>query len=202
MPRNSPLNKAVAELGRMPNPRYKKKYQPKHRKDGTFKVSKLGKYNSRGINLDGAFFHSEAEANRYLQLKVMEAAGKISRIERQVPYQIAIDGTHVCTYNADFRYFITDPMGGTLAIVIEDVKGQRTHEFILKKKLVEAKHKIRVIELPASWLKHYEGKHALDCIPIIEQLTKDKKARASAKKEARRLALEAARDAKQDMKAG
>ena len=67
---------------------------------------------------------------------------------------------------------------------------------LLFPELVEAKHKIKVIELPASWLKHYEGKHALDCIPIIEQLTKDKKARASAKKEARRLALEAARQQK------
>ena len=200
MARNSPLNKAVAELGRMPRPVYKKRYQPKKRKDGTFKKSKLGKYNNRGFRLDGIFFHSEAEANRYMQLKVLETAGKISRIELQVPYQIHIDGTLICTYYADFRYFIDD--GITHAIVIEDVKGLATETFKLKKKLVEAKHKIKIIELPGSWLKHYEMKHALDCIPIIEQLTKEKKARASAKKEARRLALEAARDAKHDMKAG
>lgn len=201
MAKSGPLNRAVAELGRQPNPAYKKRYQPKHRKDGTFKRSKLGKYNNRGYSLDGQFFHSEAEANRYLQLKVMEAAGHIARIERQVAYPVHIDGHLICTYYADFRYFIMAD-GGTKAIVIEDVKGARTETFALKKKLVEAKHKIRVIELPATWLKHYEMKDALDCVPVIEQLTREKKARASAKKEARRLTLLAARDAKQDMKEG
>lgn len=191
MPKMGPLNKAVAEIGRMPRPIYKKKYQPKHRKDGSFKRSKLGKYNSRGVRLDGVFFHSEAEGNRYLQLKVMEAAGLIARIEKQVPYAVSIDGSHICNYIADFRYFILDEGGGTKAIVIEDVKGQRTAEFILKKKMVEAKHKISVIELPAGWLKHYEMKHALDCLPIIAELEKAKKHRASERKEKRRLATKA-----------
>lgn len=198
MPKSGPLPKSVTEVGRRPHPLYKKRYQSKHRKDGTFKVSKLGKYNNRGFRLDGMFFHSEAEGNRYMQLRLLEQAGRITRIERQVPYQIQIDGIHICTYNADFRYFILDPQGGTQAIVIEDVKGQRTHEFILKKKLVEAKHKVRIIELPASWLRHYDMKHALECIPVIEQLEKEKKARASARKEARRLKLEAARQARED----
>ena len=83
------VSKAVAELGRKPNPIYKKKYQPKHRKDGTFKKPKLGKYNSRGIRLDGRFFHSESEAGRYLQLKLLETEKK-SKAEQDY-YQFVLD---------------------------------------------------------------------------------------------------------------
>lgn len=192
MPKLGPLNKAVAEVGRMPNPLYKKRYQPKHRKDGTFKKSKLGKYNQRGTRLDGRFFHSEAEANRYLQLKTMMAAGRITHLECQVPYQIHIDGILICTYNADFRYFCREPH----ALVIEDVKGLRTKEFIIKKKLVEAKYKVIIHELPGSWMQHYDGKTVFECKPVIEQLTKEKKARAAARKEKLRLQAEAMRQAK------
>lgn len=188
MPKLGPLNRAVAEVGRQPRPIYKKKYQPKHRKDGTFKKSKLGKYNNRGYRLDGKFFHSEAEANRYMQLKLLAEKGVITHLECQVGYPIHIDGAPICTYYADFRYFVRDPQ----ALVIEDVKGQRTEVFSLKKKLVEAKHKIKVLELPASWLSHYEGKHALDCLPVIAQLEKERKARATARREARRLKTKAA----------
>lgn len=188
MPKSGPLPTSVTEVGRRPHPLYKKRYQSKHRKDGTFKVSKKGKYNNRGFRLDGKFFDSEAEANRYAQLKALQAADVITHLECQVPYQIHIDGTLICTYYADFRYITNEPH----AMVIEDVKGQRTDTFILKKKLVEAKHKIRILELPASWLAHYDGKHALDCLPIIEQLEKEKKARAAARKEARRLKTKAA----------
>lgn len=192
MPRNSPHNKAVAELGRQPRDIYKKIYQPKHRKNGTFKKSKLGKYNNRGFTLDGAFFHSEAEANRYLQLKVLEAQNKIAQLERQVPYRIQIDGINICTYNADFRYFVRDHIGSISSIVIEDVKGLPTAEYRLKKKLVEAKHKIRIIELPAQWMKSYHGLNGLELEPIIKSLQDQKAQRASARREARRLATKAA----------
>lgn len=174
--------------GRAYHPLYKKKHQPKHRKDGTFKRSKLGKYNNRGFRLDGRFFHSEAEANRYMQLKVLAEKGIITHLECQPAYPIHIDGTLICTYYADFRYFIRDPQ----TLVIEDVKGQRTETYRLKKKLVEAKHKIRISELPGNWLAHYDGKHALDCMPIIEQLTKEKNQRAKERREKRRLATKAA----------
>lgn len=178
----------IPEIGREAHVLYKKRYQPKHRKDGTFKRSKKSKYNSRSGRIDGRTFHSQSEADRYLQLKVLEAQGKISRLELQVAYPIHMDGTLICTYYADFRYFTAEPH----AIVIEDVKGKPTHEYLLKKKLVEARHKIRITELPASWMKHYEGKHGLELQPVIAQLEKEKKARASARKEARRLATKAA----------
>lgn len=182
------MTRVVPGLGRDFNPAYKKKYQPKHRKNGSFKRSKLGKYNNRGFRLDGRFFHSEAEAGRYSQLKVLVALGSITHLECQVPYQIHIDGTLICTYLADFRYIMTEPH----QMVIEDVKGQRTETFVLKKKLVEAKHKIRILELPASWLELYDGLHAIDCLPIIAEQEKLKKQRAALRKEKLRLKTKAA----------
>lgn len=184
-------SKAMAELGRRPNAAYKKRYRPKHKADGTFKKSKLGKYNARGVNLDGRFFHSESEANRYMQLKVMETAKKIGRIECQVPYQIHIDGNLICTYVADFRYLILDQWGGAKAMIIEDVKGQRTTDYVLKKKLVQAKHKIEIVELPASWMKHYEGLDGQEVKPVIAELERAKKQRAAERREKRRLATKA-----------
>ena len=163
----------------------------KHKLNGHFKKSKKGKYNQRGFRLDGRFFHSESEANRYSQLKVMMATGKISRLECQVAYPVHLDGEPICTYYADFRYFIHDELGSVTDIVIEDVKGMRTVEFILKKKLVQAKHKVKIIELPASWMKHYDNKTALECVPIVAELEKLKKERASARREKRRLATKA-----------
>jgi hypothetical protein len=168
----------IPEIGREAHPLYKKRYQPKHRKDGTFKRSKKNKYNSRSAVIDGRTFHSQAEADRYLQLKMLQAAGKIHRLEMQIPYRVVIDNTPICTYYADFRYFLAD----NTAIVIEDVKGKRTNEYLLKKKMVEAQHKIRITELPGSWLKHYEGRHGLELAPIIAELEKERKERAKARK--------------------
>lgn len=187
------VSKAVAELGRRPNPIYKKKYQPKHRKDGTFKKPRLGKYNNRGFRLDGRFFHSEAEAGRYMQLKLLETERKISHLECQVPYQIHIEGALICTYYADFRYVILSPDGSAKAMVIEDVKGLRTKEYEIKKKLVEAKHRIQIVELNSTWLKHFDGLHAHDCLPVIAELEARKKERRKALIEKRRLARLAAK---------
>lgn len=192
----NPRTKSVALLGRMPNSAYKKRYQPKTKKHGGFKKSKLGKYNNRGYRLDGHFFHSEAEANRYMQLKVLVTAGKIDRLERQVSYPIHIDGFLICTYVADFRYYVRGADGSIEAIVVEDVKGLETAEYKIKKKLTEAKHKIKIMELPASWMKHYEDRHGLECEPVIKELQAAKKARASDKKEKNRLFAAAAREAK------
>lgn len=156
---------------------------------------KTGKYNNRGFRLDGIFFHSEAEANRYAQLKIMAAAGRINRIETQVSYVINIDGHNICSYLADFRYAVLDANGDVKDLVVEDVKGMATPEYRLKKKLVEAKHRIEIHELPADWMKHYENLTGPECKPVIKELTKLQRQRASARKAARKLAAEKMRAA-------
>ena len=62
------------------------------------KRKRKGKYNAQGQHLDGYWFASTAEATRYLQLKVMQAAGTIDKLELQPVYQITILGKPITKY--------------------------------------------------------------------------------------------------------
>src|SRR4051794_11332320 len=88
------------------------------------------KYGNRKTPLDGHVFDSAREARRWSELRLLERAGLIRGLERQVSYPLVVNGVKVCEYRADFRY----TEGGQ--VVVEDAKGYRTREFILKKKLV------------------------------------------------------------------
>lgn len=118
----------------------------------------MSKYNSRKITKDGITFDSVREYNRYCELKLLERAGKIERLNRQVPYTLipaqyrtVIDPKtrserRVCverevTYKADFTY----RQGGKL--VVEDVKGFRTREYIIKRKLMLHVYDIQIKEV-------------------------------------------------------
>ena len=90
------------------------------------------KYRAIPVEIDGIRFASKAERNRYLELKLLEHAGEISRLELQPSFKCVIDNKLVCTYRADFSYFDKSSR------VVEDVKGMKTPVYRLKKKLVEA----------------------------------------------------------------
>ena len=87
------------------------------------------KYHNKKVMIDGIKFDSKKEANRYQELKLMQRAGIISDLQRQVKYvlipsQKGDDGRVVerpCTYIADFVY--VDENGKK---VVEDTKGYRT----------------------------------------------------------------------------
>lgn len=90
---------------------------------------------------DGETFDSGREADRWMQLKLLEKAGEISHLERQ-PVILLYSGTtpvrgasgrHLF-YKADFRYFDTKKD----ALVIEDSKGFKTDVYKLKKAFVQA----------------------------------------------------------------
>lgn len=102
---------------------------------------KHNKYNAKKVVVGDLQFDSQAEAKRWTELKLLEQAGFIRRIERQVPYSIDLNGKHICKYFADFVYF-----EGAKRIV-EDVKGLRTPTYRLKKKLVEAQYNVTIKEV-------------------------------------------------------
>jgi len=116
------------------------------RLDGTFKISKRGKYNQRGRFVMDQWFASKAEADRYEQLLEMQAAGTIADLQTQVPYRCAVNGQHICEYRADFRYR-THPGKFGSRVLVEDVKGVATPVYAIKKKLVLALHGVEIIEL-------------------------------------------------------
>lgn len=106
------------------------------------------KYNARKVRLDGITFDSKAEAKRYAELVLLQKSGVISDLQRQVEFTLIpaqkIDGKCVeraCKYKADFVYLENGKR------VVEDVKGIKTKEYIIKRKLMLYVHGIRIKEV-------------------------------------------------------
>ena len=98
--------------------------------------------------INGEKFDSIKEYQRFRELQLLERAGEISDLRRQVPYMLIPtqreDGKCVekaCHYFADFEY---KENGKT---VVEDVKGVRTAEYIIKRKLMLLCYGIRIKEV-------------------------------------------------------
>ncbi len=100
------------------------------------------KYRNVPTAVDGITFASKREAKRYIELKMLLRAGEIRSLRRQVTFHLRVGGVHVCDYRADFVY--TDKRTGKR--VVEDAKGVRTKEFIIKKALMLACLGIEVVE--------------------------------------------------------
>ena len=106
----------------------------------------MTKYRAKRTEVDGIMFASKKEAARYQELKMLERAGKIERLELQPKFRIEVCGQFICTYVADFKYY--EPGGRTVfSMIVEDVKGFKTPVYRLKKKLVEALHAITIEEV-------------------------------------------------------
>ena len=109
----------------------------------------MSKYNSKKTVVDGQKFDSKKEARRYQELLLLEKAGVIKNLSRQVkfvliPSQRDENGKVVereCSYKADFEY--TED-GKT---IVEDVKGFKTKEYIIKRKLLLWRYGIRIREV-------------------------------------------------------
>ncbi len=108
-------------------------------------MGKPSKYRAKRIVVDGITFDSKKEAKRWQELRLLERAGEISNLERQVPIKLngqngpimTDSGKKQRTYVADFRY-IDWSKGG--AWVIEDAKGFETPEFKLKRAVLAAQN--------------------------------------------------------------
>jgi hypothetical protein len=101
------------------------------------------KFGNVKTEIDGHVFASKREANRYSELKLLQMAGKINKLQLQVPFDCCVGGKKICKYIADFVYCDLE----TGSIVIEDAKGFKTSVYKLKKKMVEAIFNVRIIEV-------------------------------------------------------
>ena len=122
----------------------------------------MNKYRNVRIEYDGAFFDSKKEYRRYCELKLLERAGEIRSLERQVKY-IVIPPQYEqvtdakgkrkqkciereCSYVADFRY----QDARTEVVIVEDVKSSATKKkesYIIKRKLMLEKYGIKIKEV-------------------------------------------------------
>ena len=108
---------------------------------------KQNKYKNKKVEYDGIKFDSIKEKNRYIGLKQMEKLGIIKNLQRQVKYELQpsfkFNGKTIRSINyiADFVYIQDD------IEIIEDVKGIRTKEYLLKKKMFIYKYQKEIKEI-------------------------------------------------------
>ena len=132
----------------------------------------MNKYRSRKITVDGMTFDSKKEYNRWCELCLLQRAGKITNLERQVKFELipaqkrtVLTGDRYkrndfargiragdpktkevcleqsCDYIADFVYREDGRK------VVEDTKGVRTADYIIKRKLMLWLHGIKIREV-------------------------------------------------------
>nr|DAW70652.1 MAG TPA: Endonuclease [Caudoviricetes sp.] len=108
----------------------------------------MSKYHSKKVTVDGITFDSKKEANRYCELRLLERVGEISDLKRQVKFTLipaqVQNGKVIerkCSYTADFVYREKDKT------IVEDVKGYRTPEYKIKRKLMLHVHGIKIREV-------------------------------------------------------
>lgn len=109
-----------------------------HGKGWKAKRRTQSKFGNNITKTDDGTFHSDAEHHRWLSLKLLERAGHIRNLERQVRFSFDHNGVHICDYIADFAYFDGEQR------VIEDKKGVETEVFKLKAKMMLAFYGIEV----------------------------------------------------------
>lgn len=112
----------------------------------------MAKYYNKKTFVGGIEFDSKKEANRYSELLLLQRAGKISDLQRQVSFELIpsqkVDGLTVerpCVYKADFVY----RENGKL--VVEDTKGYKKGTayslFSIKRKLMLLRFGIQIREI-------------------------------------------------------
>lgn len=120
----------------------------------------MSKYKNRKVVAEGLTFASRREYNRYCELLLLEKAGEITELQTQVkfvliPKQTESNTTGIrggikkgktiereCSYLADFVY--KDKAG---KMIVEDTKGFRTKDYIIKRKLMLKVYGIRIREV-------------------------------------------------------
>ena len=87
------------------------------------RISRRNKFNARRTTLDGVKFDSQGEARRWAELQLLERAGEITSLQRQVPFALNVaGGGTVGKIVIDFCYFDKR----TNQKVVEDFKGHPT----------------------------------------------------------------------------
>ena len=111
----------------------------------------MTKFNSHRVTISGQTFDSRKEYTRYCELLLLARGGYISDLKLQVKYVLIPaqkdEGGKIlereCSYIADFVYFDKK----TQRTVVEDAKGVKTKDYIIKRKLMLERYGIRIREV-------------------------------------------------------
>ena len=109
------------------------------------------KYGARRTTVDDIQFDSATEAKRWQELKAFESQGRIYDLRRQVRYDLV--PTQKAQWKGDTTerpvYYVADfvyKLAETGQEVVEDSKGMRLPEYVIKRKLMRYFHGIRILE--------------------------------------------------------
>ena len=117
------------------------------------------KYKNKKVHTPDGDFDSMREFKRWNVLKKAEESGDIQELRRQVPFELiphqeletprtrkgkshTVQKTELAVkYFADFTYKVDGKL------VVEDTKGVRTPEYVIKRKLMKWVHGIEIVEV-------------------------------------------------------
>ena len=100
------------------------------------RIGRISKYRAKKTAYRGAIYDSTKEAERAAELELLQRAGKIKNLRRQVKFTLqegfSYKGRKIraIEYVADFVYEAD-------GLIIEDVKGYRTPEYKIKAKMLK-----------------------------------------------------------------
>lgn len=115
------------------------------------RTTSRSKYHNKKVTWNGVTYDSKKECKRHQELLLLQRAGAIRGLERQVPFELIPSQRdpetgkvieRACVYVADFTYY--DDAG---RYIVEDAKGFRTPEYKIKRKLLLKVHGIRIKEV-------------------------------------------------------
>ena len=119
----------------------------------------MNKYHNRKVVVNGDAFDSRKEYRRFCELSLLQRAGAITDLKRQVEFElipvqrepdtVGVRGgvrkgkviEFAVKYVADFVYYENGKK------VVEDTKGVKTKDYIIKRKLMLWVHGIRIREI-------------------------------------------------------
>lgn len=108
------------------------------------------KYKNKKVETEDGTFDSVKEFSRWQELKLLQRAGEIYDLQRQVPFVLIPTqrderGKVIerdVKYIADFTY-----RNKEYKLIVEDTKGMKTKEYIIKRKLMLYRNGIRIQEV-------------------------------------------------------
>lgn len=114
----------------------------------------MAKYGNKKVFYNNQKFDSKKEARRYKELLLLQELGEIKELQTQVEFTLipsqyeVINGKkrcieRPCKYRADFVYIDTE----LNAVIVEDTKGFKTKDYIIKRKLMLKEFGIRIKEV-------------------------------------------------------
>mgnify|MGYP003297103902 CR=1 FL=1 len=123
----------------------------------------MSKYHSKKVETEDGLFDSHREKRRWYILKQMEKDGEITELRRQIPFELVphqeldtprkmkvkTKGAKPRTQRSEtaVKYFADFTYMKNGKLVVEDSKGMKTPEYVIKRKLMKYVHGIEIVEV-------------------------------------------------------